>query len=460
MILARVEKRLGTANGTLLLVLSLVVVKIIGGLYKIPLYNMLGGYGIGLYQSVFPVYALLLAISGGGISSGITTLISRGYNAKSTLKKCVFLFLPLGLIFNLILFFLGDLIANLQGNIYGGSLFKIISFALAPVCLISCLRGYFQGKSNFIPSAFSQVIEQLVKCVSGVIALLLCDGDAIIKAFWACFAVTLSEVLTLIFLAVVYLTVCKKKGKAEEQCDTPKEPKSKEIISFIAPLILSSLCLPLASFADSFIVINSLKGIYGESAVSVYGVYTGGVDTLINLPVSLLNAFSLGFLPKISNSESAGKSVFYVFLLALAGTLGVIFISPIAVKILFGASSEYNSLAISLLQKASVCIILHALLHAINGVLLAMGKQKISLLSLFLGVAVKIIIDITLIKIPSINIFGMVISDVGCYFVALIFNLLYNIYNKNIFLGKQNENNLSRIRRRRKFSFRKSSAGN
>ena len=99
-----IEKRFGVSNGTLFFMLSALLVKAIGAIYKIPLYNLLGSGGVGLYQMVFPLYALLLTLSSGGIPSGMTKLISCGYNGEIVLKKSLKIFLPAGIIFSLLLF--------------------------------------------------------------------------------------------------------------------------------------------------------------------------------------------------------------------------------------------------------------------------------------------------------------------------------------------------------------------
>ncbi|MBQ3572590.1 MAG: oligosaccharide flippase family protein [Clostridia bacterium] len=457
-----IEKRIGASEGTLFFMLSALIIKVIGGIYKIPLYNLLGSDGIGLYQMVFPVYALLLTLSSGGIPSGITKLISGGENAQRVLKKCTKLFLPIGLLLSFFMFFLGDLIALKQGNLLAGSLYKAISPSVFIVCLLGCLRGYFQGKSNFIPTALSQIIEQVVKAVSGVIALLFTNGSYVKKAFLACIAVTLSEVISLAFMATVYFVKIKKEkliGAKEEYKEKNDESKLtfKRLIVFILPLTLTSLCIPFASFIDSFIAVNALKNTFGEKATAVYGVYTGGVESVISLPVSVLHSLSLGFLPKITGDKNGQKSMLYVFILScLAGIFTALF-APFITKILFGKNNEYLSLLTKLVTISSVNVIFHSTLHASSTYILAMGKQRVSLINLIIGIAVKVIIDFTLIKLPQINIFGMIISDVGCYFVALVLNLIYIYYSKKLsIVGIKYEDNPSRLRRRAKLPFSKS----
>ncbi len=455
-----IEQKLGASNGTFLFAFSTLFAKVIGAVYKLPLYNLLGGKGIGLYQMVFPVYALLLTLSGGGIPSAMTKLISSGYNEKEVLAKCLKIFLPIGLIFSFLLFFLGKYIAILQGDAGAEFLYKAISPSVVTVCAIACLRGYFQGKCNFKPTAISNLSEQLVKAVSGLIALLFVNGDYKIKVIWACVAVSVSEIFTLAILFLIYKKEKKKNVLMPEEVLNKNSFLSvKSLLLFILPITLSSLLLPLANFCDSFIAINSLKRTFGDSATAVYGVYTGGVDCIITLPVSILSCLSLGFLPKLKNETLRRKSLLSVFILSFFASIAVFIFAPLASEILF-SNSEFKNLLVILLRYASITVFLHSSLHASANLLLSLGKQKVSLLTLFIGVSLKTVLNLLLIKIPQINVFGMIISDIVCYFVALILNLLYIYYANKIKQKKGrtdiNENNVSRFRRWTKLFIRKS----
>ena len=283
-------------------------------------------------------------------------------------------------------------------------------------------------------------------------------GDYQTKAFWACFAVTFSELFALFFLVVYYrVKSAKVQNNKTSEYKGAFDLSYKEILRVVLPLTLSSLCVPLASFLDTFIAVNALKITFGDQATAVFGVYTGGVDTIIALPVALLHSFTLGFLPKMQTQENFSKSLKYTLYISIFFTATIIIFAPLGVRILFGSENEYRSLLITLLRLASVNVILHSSLHAVAFLMLSVDKQKFSLLFLFIGVIVKVILSLTLIKIPKINVFGMIISDAGCYLVALILNLIYIKYIKKIKLtGNCNENNFSRSRRRAKFTFGKS----
>ena len=447
------EGRIGVANGTFGFILSTILVKIIGVIYKIPLYRLLGVEGVGLYQMVFPVYALLLTFAGGGVSTAITRLVANGYNAEDLLKKCLLIFASIGLLFSICLAVFSKQIAILQGNQFASKLYLVISPSVFFVSVIGCVRGYFQGKNSFTPTAFSQVIEQIVKAASALIALLIVDADVLKKGLIACVAITFSEVVALFYLLLKF----KKVKNVYRKSDQPQQLIGYAYaIKFIMPITLSAIILPIASFLDSFIAVNALKQIFFEKATSLYGIYTGGVDVVIGLPVGLLHCLILGYLPRISlNKKGMQISIFIIAISAIC-SVAVLVGAPIVSKFLFN-NGEYTAILTTLLRYSSFCIILRGGLQVSNFLLMSANKQKISLINLSIGVIFKLLLNLTLIKIPKINIFGMLISDVACYFVALILNLVYIYYIlKCKTEGNPNENNLSGIGRRSKFTIRKS----
>ena len=138
--------------------------KLIGALYRIPLTNLIGGYGMGLYQMVYPFYCLLLTVSATGIPSSIAKMVAekraQGVSGKPVLKSAFILFLAIGALGTLLMMALSPLLSRAQdcADLKNGYI------ALAPsvllVSAISVFRGWFQGENNMLPTALSEVTEQ------------------------------------------------------------------------------------------------------------------------------------------------------------------------------------------------------------------------------------------------------------------------------------------------------------
>ena len=136
--------------------------KVIGALYRIPLTNLIGGKGLGLYQLVYPVYCLLLTVSATGIPSSIAKLtaeqIAQGKDGRGVFKTAMKLFLLIGLVGALFMAIVAPFLARAQGSeevLWG-------YYALAPsvllVSAVSVYRGWFQGCNRMFPTALSEVV--------------------------------------------------------------------------------------------------------------------------------------------------------------------------------------------------------------------------------------------------------------------------------------------------------------
>ena len=162
----------GIIKGAFSLGVGAFICKILGAFYRIPLTNLLGSYGLGLYQMVFPVYALLLDFSGAGLPSALSRIIAMQENkdiaSKRLLKSSIKLFLTLGIFACIFMALFSKTISILQGNESASVAYLFLSPAIAFVSVISCFRGYFQAYLDMRPTAISQIIEQVVNAIVSV----------------------------------------------------------------------------------------------------------------------------------------------------------------------------------------------------------------------------------------------------------------------------------------------------
>ena len=186
------EKRL--AKGAAVLSLGSFAAKVLGALYRIPLTNFLGGEGMGVYQMVYPLYCLLLTVSATGIPAGLARIVSRraadGKEVRGVLFSALSLFCAVGAAGSLVMFLAAPLFAAAQGEPAAASAYRALAPSVFFVSAISCVRGWFQGRSNFLPTALSEVLEQLVKVGLGLALPALCPARAVQMAL---LAVTASE---------------------------------------------------------------------------------------------------------------------------------------------------------------------------------------------------------------------------------------------------------------------------
>ncbi|MBO4323685.1 MAG: polysaccharide biosynthesis protein [Clostridia bacterium] len=424
----------GLLRGSAIIAAGGLISKVLGAVYRIPLTNLLKGEGLGIYQTAFPLYCLLLTFSSTGAPSAIAKLVSsENSGGADVLKRALSVFTPIGVLGTILMALLSPLISALQGNPDAYFVYITLAPSVALVSVISCFRGYFQGKKNMAPTAISQVIEQAVKLAVGLFLCASFGNTPVKAAAFATLAVSVSEAAALLYLLLL-------RKKVED--DIPRKKFSaKKLIATVIPITFSTLLLPIARVYDSFTVVNFLKE-YTDKATSLYGVYTGGAETVIGLPVSVCYGVAVASLPAVASlignkefdkaHEKAGFSLICTFFLSSAAAVFVLRFPRFIVGAIYGGLTlEEQALTVSLLKASAINIILLSLVQTETSCLIAFGKNYAPCVFLVAGLLVKAVLQPFLLKIPSVNIFAPLISDILCYFVAVLGNLVYIIIYRN-----------------------------
>ena len=417
-------------KGASIIAIGGLISKLLGALYRIPLTTILGAEGLAVYQTVFPIYCILLTFSSTGVPTAIAKLVSSGYGEKVVLTKSLSVFVPLGFLGSLLMILLSLPLASMQGNSSATLAYVTLAPSVVTVSVISCIRGYFQGKMNMVPTAVSQVIEQVIKLSVGLLLCLSIKGSPAVLGALACLAVTVSEIVALLYLYATY-----KRGGLPRV--STYILSFKRLIATLLPIVLSSLLLPIARTFDSFTIVNYLKK-YTLDASSLYGIYTGSVESVSGVPVAICYGLAVAVLPSISRRFSqkdllgVKDNLLKSFSLTLFAStllgLGLYIFAPLITNILFSTLSPYLSfITAKLISLSFFTVIGLSLVQTLTSCLVALGKPYAPCISLLIGLLVKSILQINLLKVPSINIFASLYSDIACYFVAVFLNLLYII---------------------------------
>lgn len=416
-------------KGALVLSIGGFITKIIGAFYRIPLTNILGAEGIGIYQMVFPLYCLLLTVSSTGVPNGIAKLIAEGNNPESVLKTALKIFASLGVIATLLMMLFSGGISKLQGNGLAKNSYVLIAPSIFFVSVISCYRGCFQGFTNMKPTAISQVLEQLVKLIFGLSLTYIFRSNKPLSASLATLAVTISEIF-----ACLYLIVCKVKRPLLNCGGNAIMPKS--IIKTVFPITLSTLVMPLTRTVESFIIINILNK-YLTCATARYGLYSGAIESLVGVPVSILYSIAVTAVPIISSSENTfsnkikkiKKSVFLTAILSvICGALFFAFSKFIVSFLYKSLSSENMILTIKMARLSSLSIVFLPIMQTLASCLISISKLYVPAITSTISSIIKVFLTIILLKIKSINIFAVIISDIVCYLLACFLNIIYIKY--------------------------------
>jgi len=454
-------------KGAGILAVCALVAKVIGVLYRIPLTNIVGSEGIGLYQMIFPLYVVLLTISSGGLPVAISRVVasriakgdSRG--AKKVLVVALISLSIIGAILGTLLFVFRNQIATLQGNPNAALGYAGIAPSILFVAIIACFRGYYQGKQNMLPSALSQIIEQVIKLSAGLfLAYLLMPRGVEYAIFGALIGVSISEIFAAVVLFLQFLVTSKRQKtksliKANQQAAVTKSEISqenfltaksiflskekntsvlKEICLIAIPVTLGSLVLPLTQLIDSVLVINFLtrNGMETVQATGLFGILTGPVGTLINMPAVITLSFAIALLPKISQcfinkeciAKFVGQGIKFNFILGLLATLFFSFYSRPILSLLYGSglTQEEISLASKLLILGSVSVVYVSILQVATSVLQGVGKAHRPAINLLFGAVLKV--GLTILLLPQFGIFGAMIATAACFSLVCLLDII------------------------------------
>ena len=436
------------------------IAKLLGALYRIPLTNLIGGHGIGLYQMVYPVYCLLLTVSATGIPSSIAKLtaekIGRGQSSAPVFKTAMKLFLVIGLFGSILMAAIAPFLSRAQGSqdVVGGY------FALAPsvllVSAISVFRGYFQGKNDMLPTALSEICEQIVKIAFGLLFAYLYRGNVAKAVVFLLLAVSISEAFALLLMILLYKRVPapEKTGKSGGRVEM------KHILRLSIPVTFSSILLPLSALLDSVLAVK-LLGAYSADAVALYGLFSGGAVTVINLPVSVCYGIAAASVPSVAEAKaqvetkratdgagqddtpkqskqkskqpSVRKRIFFALGVTVAvsipAAIGLYFFAEPVAKIIFRSlKGEELATLVGLIKAFSLSAFTLSCVQTLSACLTAQGKPKFAALSMLVAVSVKTLAYVFLLQNPEISVFGLAYATNLCYLVAFLLGLLYNLW--------------------------------
>lgn len=431
-------------------VLSIVglICKIVGALYRIPLAWLIGDEGMGTYQLVFPTYNMLLTISSAGLPVAISRMVSFSLakddprNAKRIFRIALWMLAALGFLSMILMIVMSPSLAVRSGDVSTQPGFVAIAPALLLVCIMSALRGFMQGQQNMVPTAISQLIEQVGKVF---VALPLAYFGMKVSVAYAAAGVLLgtsiAEGAALLFMIATY----RRKKPAFDRLpqNVQEEPIAaktllKRLLNLSIPITLGACIVPIAGFIDSGLLLNRLMdaGIERTEALGLYGRYSGYVLTLINVPTALATAISMSLVPSISGAMAKGDGkqmrrqsslgLKLSFVVGLPCSIGMSMLSRQLLDLIYHFNTpEALNVTANLLSLSSLTIVLFTVVQSTSGILQGLRKQRIPMYTLMVGVAAKVFLNYTLIGMPGVNIYGAPIASITCYTLSMLPNLYY-----------------------------------
>ena len=444
------QKQKTLIGGVSILGVAGIICKVVGVLYRIPLAHLIGPEGMGVYHKVFPAYNLLLTVSSAGLPVAISRMVAHYVtvedpnNARRIFKLAMRMLFILGLLTTVLMLAFSGQLAAWQGTEQTKAGYMAIAPSLFFVCTMSAFRGFLQGQRNMLPTAVSQLIEQVGRVAIALpfAYLGMRQGGVALGAAGALLGGTIAEGAALLYMLLRHKQADKVLNLIPQRPDGENLSDrfiARRLILVAVPITLGACIVPLAGFIDSIMLTQLMEaaGMDPADALIRYGAYAGPVLTLINVPTALAMAMSTNLVPDIASGLARGEKDYVAketgIGLRMAAVIGFpcsVGMSLLAQPILYlcyrgSYTAAQLDVAAELLQISSLTIVLFTMVQATSGILQGAGKQRIPMYTLVVGVVMKIALNYTLVRIPGVDIHGAPWASLLCYTASMIPNLYF-----------------------------------
>jgi len=429
-------------KGAAILGVAGLVSKLLGAVYRIPYQNIAGDIGLYVYMQVYPLYSTLLILATAGFPIAISKIVSErlavgdALGARKAFRVASISLLVLGLFFFFLLYAGAPLVSRFMGDEHLTQPLRAVAWSLPLVPMVAILRGYFQGQQNMMPTGVSQVIEQLVRVIFILAAAfwaMMVYHDEYLAGTGAVFAAFPGALAAIVVLLVYWrrnnrspiasgITAGQPLAKTWSNRDVLRS-----LLYYALPICLGALVLPLIPLVDSLTVVNLLQwsGVHEDAAKLVKGAFDRG-QPLIQFGTFFATSLSLALVPAISEAVAQGKhqlianrtevALRLTFLLGLPASFGLALLAEPINVMLYGDANGTEALAIQ-----AFTILFATLGIATSGILQGLGRVTLPARNLFIGVLVKLVLNVAL--VPFWGISGAALATVMAYLAAMLCNM-------------------------------------
>ncbi len=438
------ERTSSYLKGASILVGAGILSRLLGVFFKIPLYQMVGSYGNGIYGNVTSIYNLLLMVSTVGFPVAISKMVSENIAKKEyatahrVFKISMAILVVLGTLSSLFLFFGAEWIIEVA-NWTAESYPALVAIALAPlfISFVSAYRGFFQGFQIMTPTAISQILEQLIRVFLGMLLCWVMVGQFGIGlgVGGAVFGATAGGLVAAILLSFLYHEFVAANKRLLKTRTRKRQRSNRELLKRLViisiPVTLTSALVAMFSTVDSFIYVSRLAvaGIDEITATMMFGDFTNA-ETLITIPLVISGNLAVAMIPAISESfakrdrkemnEKIVLAIRVILLVAFPSCIGLSVLSYGIFDLLF-PGSPYGGFILSTYSYATIFMMLS---NTFQSILQSIDRFRIPLINLGIAIIIRFFTGWIFLSIPFFNIQGIVISSVITFAFLTVANYL------------------------------------
>ncbi len=427
-----------------------IIVRIIGLVYRVPLNNILGKTGAGLYSTAYDIYSIFLLLSSLSLPLAVSKMVSARV-AKGEVKNAYKIFLG-ALLFGIItggiagfaVYFGSDFLANLMKFPSSAPAIKVFGPTLVIMAIVGVIRGYFQGIGSMIPTAISQIFEQIANAIVSIVAAVYLKnaGDAIGKgaaygAAGGTLGTSAGAFIALVFLIIVFLMYKEVLNKQIRRDRISRDESysyiTKSLVLTIVPVLLSTTIYNISNLIDSGIFGNVMTVLgYKESQYSaLWGVYSGEYRILTTVPIAIASALSVSLVPSLTRSLTIGKKgqlinkvdsiIRFSMIIAIPCGVGFSMLAGPIIQMFF-PSPDYYNLAVNLMRLGFFTVVSFSLSTITNSILQGIDRMRVPVRNAAISLIIHIVLILIFLFVFKWNIFGVVISDILFAVIVCILN--------------------------------------
>lgn len=471
----KANKRQSFIQGAAILTMCLLVVKIIGMLYKVSLSRLYGPVGAGLLGNAYELYVPLFTLATAGFPIAVSRMVSESMSQGRyrDIRRIKAVAVPFFIVAGIICFLLMILFSFFYVRFIHALDAWVSILALAPAiffgCLVSAYRGYYEGMRNMVPTSVSEIVEALIKLTVGyTLAYLvmhygesvfgITDENTLVKysVAAAIFGITLGSFFSFLYIYLRYRVA--GDGITTEMYRNAPRPRSKRetfniLLRTAIPIGLGALIMNVAGTVDASLIQRRLLSMMDSRPDRLLEQYTGLIPdknviegtvhtylwgcynyalTIMNLVVTVTQAFGTTALPNVTdaftNGNKAGlkrsiETVMRVtFVFTLPAGLGLTVLAEPIMRVVYG-STQGVDIAADILRVMGIAVIVFAAATPMCSMLQAVGRVDMPLKLYAVGMFIKIISNYILVGIPEINVQGGSIGTLLCYTFVIIVSI-------------------------------------
>ena len=436
-----------------ILAMAGVIARLIGLIYRVPMQRTIGDAGMGYYSAAFQIYSLMLIISSYSLPVAVSKLIA-GYTARDEYKNakriynCSMLFACFtGGITCLIVFFCADFLAGLIKLPKSAIALRILAPTLLVVAIMGVMRGFFQGNGSMVPTATSQLVEQIINAIVSVVAAkflfdyglgvsgLLRDDDyaAAYGAAGGTLGTSAGALAGLICLILVYLSSTRDfnyrvRHDENRHSDTFGRMLFALILT-VLPVLLSTTVYNLSDILDQgiFNYVMDTKGL-SEVKAEHWGIFSTKYKVLTNVPVALASAVCSSMMPSLTGCirreeykiarRKVSLAMRFTMILSIPCAVGLAVLGKPIISTLFQGEVDIPA---TMLKIGSIAVVFYSMSTLSNGVLQGIDKLNIPVRNAAIALVLHVGILYFMLDVFNMGLYGVVIS---CVLFALIMCIL------------------------------------